>query len=299
MTASLPLKQGFRSVYNNPVLLLIEIVWRWSFGAAALMLLALAVSKFLHSVPITDQELQQLSSMAPPVMAQGIANILVSCGPTLLRLTVTMLPILTLAWILFAAFGRAAVFERLAPQFGNLPLLTNLTLHAWRGMLFLLSLFACGLVIVAAGVAAASFSGGGAPNILLVAGILFPGLLVVAAAWSVGNWYLSVALLFADKDTRARGAIKRAWRFSREYRQEMAQISVVVGALRVVWVCFITIISVAAVIILSGAPAIAALCVTVLTLVYLAVSDWLYLARLCAYAQLVAQGRNTAATVAV
>ncbi len=298
MTANTALKQGFRSVYNNPVLLLIEIVWRWSFGIFALMLLALAASKFLHSVPITDQELQQLSSMAPPVMAEGIANILVSSGPTLLRLVLTTLPILTIAWILFAAFGRAALLDRLGPRFASLPLLTSLALHVWRGILTLFALMASCMVIVAAGMAASYFTAGAAPNFLLVASILFPGLLLVAAVWSLANWYLSVALLFADKDTRSLEAIKRTWRFSREYRPEMVQISVVIGALRVLWVSFITIISVGAVIIFSSAPVFTALCLTVLTLVYFAISDWLYLGRLCAYAQLAAQSRNQLTTAA-
>jgi hypothetical protein len=292
MIAGTALKDGFRSIYYNPLLLLVEIIWRWSFGTFALMLLALVASKFLHSVPITDQEMQQLSSMAPPMMADGMADILVSSGPTLLRLTLTMLPILTVAWIFFATLGRAAVLGRVAPSFARPKLLTNVMLHGWRGMLTLLASVACGMVIVGAGMTGAYLSHSGAPNILGVAGVLFPGLLLVAAIWSVLNWYFSVALLFADNGEGALAAIKHSWHFSREYRGEMAQIAVVIGALRVLWVCFITIISVATVVIFSSAPAVAALCLTVLTLVYLAISDWLYLGRLCAYAQLAAQSRD-------
>src|SRR5436853_902355 len=93
-----PVHEGFRAVALHPGVLVAELVWRWSFGTAALALLVVAVTQFLKTIPISNADLLMVRSGVPLLMADALAHILQGTGPRLLRAAAILLPGIALLW---------------------------------------------------------------------------------------------------------------------------------------------------------------------------------------------------------
>src|SRR5512135_3344493 len=113
MTGSESVRRGFRQVRRRPAVMVAEILWRWSFGAAAGALVAVAVLRFLASLTVTDGDLWALRSAIPQLMADAILHIFEGSGVRLLRLTLVVAPAVSLLWVLAASAGRAATLRAL------------------------------------------------------------------------------------------------------------------------------------------------------------------------------------------
>ncbi len=284
MTPRGALSQGFRSIRQRPLLLLIEIAWRWCFGLFMLAAIALSTAVYLRLFPLSPDDLRALHSMAPPLVAAVLAKILIAGGPLLLRIVSVLVPLLLLSWALLASAGRSAVLARL-PEFSLRPkFATSVALHFWRAVLFFFAVLAILVIIVGAGFAGVALTHRMEPDLRITSAILFPGLLIVGFLWSVANWYLSAAVLFADARKGMKLALAQSYRFSRRNRRELMQSAIAMSAFRLVLLLAITIVSLLVVVPLAGAPAAFVLVLLlVLTLLYFALSDFLSLARLLAY----------------
>src|SRR5262245_21151150 len=108
-----PISQAFRRVLRDPAILLTEIVWRWSFGGIAFLLLFFSILTLLGSVNATPLEMAAWRSNNPTVMAQALANMLGEAGPKLLQTAAWVLPAITLLWIVFGACGRVFTLNRI------------------------------------------------------------------------------------------------------------------------------------------------------------------------------------------
>ena len=113
MTRSGLVRAGFAAAFRRPAVIAAEIVWRWSFGAAAGALVSVAVLRFLNSLTVTDGDLLALRSRIPLLMADAILHIFQGSGPRLLRMTFIVAPAVSALWILAASAGRAATLRAL------------------------------------------------------------------------------------------------------------------------------------------------------------------------------------------
>src|SRR5689334_10285863 len=107
------LRDNLKRVQNEPSILVIEVAWRWLFGAAALALLAFAFVRLQHAVIINSEEEELLSSMSPMLMGQAMATIMARALPIAARLAAMIVPALLILWVIAASVGRAAVLTRL------------------------------------------------------------------------------------------------------------------------------------------------------------------------------------------
>ena len=64
MAAWSPTLEGFRTVFRRPSLPLAEVMWRWSFGAAACVLLGFGFLEYLDTLPVSNIDL--LFAQPPP-----------------------------------------------------------------------------------------------------------------------------------------------------------------------------------------------------------------------------------------
>jgi len=60
---------------------LAEVAWRWSFGAAAFVLIGLGVLEFLDSLPVSPTDMLMLRTGHPLLIAQAIAHIFRETAP--------------------------------------------------------------------------------------------------------------------------------------------------------------------------------------------------------------------------
>ncbi len=287
--------EGFRLVVRNPAILLAELAWRWAFGAAALVLIAVSVYEVERAVTITPADELLLASLQPMLMAEAWAHILRQTYPLLARVSAVLLPCLTAMWIAAATIGRGLttrrMVERLATErqaggeVGRVRWGALVALHAFRAAVGL----AVALGYIGSALLASRFvktdEATGVPNVqvaLMVFLFVFALVLIVAAAI---NWVLVLAPVFAVRDGRRTwDSLREALRMFRTRGSEFTSTATMNGFLRFVAACAATVLGLFPFTMVGVVPvAVVWAGVVLVTLAYFLVSDWLLLARLAAY----------------
>lgn len=295
MTRSDLVRTGFRMVRRRPAVMVAEIMWRWSFGAAAGALVTVAALRFLASLTVTDGELWALRSAIPQLMADAILQIFQGSGPRLLRLTLVLAPAISLLWVLAASAGRAATLRALvqdapASFTRRHDLRSLLAVNFLRASVTLLAIIAMVGSAILAGLAANTTE---EPSILLF-NVVFLGLLfLVSLSWSSLNWYFSLAPLFVVRDNRrALEAVADAVHLVRRRGWDFTVVGTLYGLLKLFAIGVATVLSLLPLAFIAKWPwEITTVLLVIITLGYFAVSDVLYIARLASYLVLAEQER--------
>ena len=313
-----PTLEGFRVMLQEPALGMAEIAWRWSLGAAACLLLTFAFLQYLDTLPVTNADLLLLRSRQPFLISQAIAHIFRGTGLRLVMVLAVTLAALAAGWVLTASFSRAAGLKWLADYFrsseresrlrenfvdigvheeggaqdlqsGSNHLLTprKLSLAALVGLHFLrvaLTL-AAALGCVGATVLAGLASSPKDPQPGLVFLLTVPLLCLVWLFWSVLNWFLSLASVFAVRDGQDTfGAVAAAVRLCRGNLGSVSAVGFWFGLAHLTaFIAATTLVAfpmafagvIPAGMVLGG--------ILLVTLLYFAVVDFLYAGRLAAY----------------
>jgi hypothetical protein len=309
MAAWSPTLEGFRAIFRKPSLSFAEIMWRWSFGAAACVLLGLTFLAYLDTLPVSNADLMMLRTSHPLLVSQAVAHIFQ--GSTLRVLVAGMILFLALAflWIVIASVGRAAtlgpllayIHDRAHPSDGGRNLTSlqaaepppseaviNSHVRSLAGLHFLR---------VALGVAACA----GCVGALILAGFAssrtdpHPGLVLFLVAsmtlliwvlWSTFSWFLAAAPIFVireSKDTFA--ALFETASLFRSRAGSVISVGTWFGAAHL-----ILLIATSSVVTFPLAfarlvpPAVVLTAILLLTLTYFAIVDALYIGRLAGYA---------------
>jgi hypothetical protein len=292
-----PTLAGFRAAFRRHALTFAEIAWRWSAGAAAAGMLAFAFFEYLDSLPVTGTEAFLLRSRQPLLAGQAITHIL---GGSLQRLTLAALVGaigLGVLWIVAASLGRLATVRGLLDYFATtLPEVASDVPELAASRQPLRSLF--GLNFLRAAVTMASLIG--LQGMAIVAGFASPdadprpGLAfllflplagMVCVAWCGLNWSLSLAAVFAVRDGEdALGALSAAVTLCRERAGALAAASTWTGLAHLtVFFGTTTVVSFSLGLIRFAPGRLIVAWIFLVTLAYLAVADWLYMARLAGY----------------
>jgi hypothetical protein len=280
------LREAFREVLLDPGLVLIEVAWRWTFGATALLFVALSVFVLLGGVSVDPRRLQAVASLPPLQLAQTVAATLIALRDAILRVSIVAIFALTVCWVAMSALGRRATLVRPALSPG-----------ASLGICFVLSAVRAGvalgalLVWILVGILA-GLAGGPARGDLRDPGgilrILFPALVIIVAGWSALNWYLSLAPIFSDKYQSGNAATQMAaaaWEFVCSHRDVLLEISLLLGLIRFVIFVAAAMLSFAVSAVITS-PRVLIADLFAIALLYFSAADFLYIVRLVAYAEL-------------
>jgi hypothetical protein len=276
------LRAGFRAVFRQPALILGEIAWRWAFGAAAWTLVVVAVHRVLATVDITQIELLIARRSDIFLIADACARILSQVLPQLARECLVLLPAICVMWIAAATVGRAVTLNALLPESEarNTRLGSLAVLHTARAVFALATIIAFFGAMFLAGNAMPALS----PSAAAVVWFLLAAL--VAFCWSVVNWFLALAPIWIVRDGRtAPQSVADSLDLYRRNPGSYVAVGWWFGWLRVIALAAVV---VAAIVVSAAADSIAAAvagCVA-LTLIYFAVADVLYIARLAAFVAL-------------
>jgi hypothetical protein len=282
VTTAQAVRSGFSAIARAPALALAEIAWRWTYGLAALAILAWAFFRFLNSIAVTDTDLLLLNSMVPVLMAEAMQHIFAGAGAKLAKLAAILLPSLLLLWIPAATAGRAATLRALLPNDAR-GWRALLGLHVLRAGLWLLTNLALVGALLLAGYAAVWLGTPDDPSLFL---LVFLGLaLLISLISSTVWWYLALAPLLAWADgLNTFAAVVAAQRFARRNSGVVSGVSLLFGVLRFIAMLAVTVLSLMALPFVDGpARAVAVTALIVFTLGYFAAADALYIARLAAY----------------
>ncbi len=288
MSTFSPIAAGFRTVAKRPGLLARELAWRWMWGGTALALVWFTFREYLSSLTVTDTDLLLLRSGQPFLVARAIAAIFRGSGERLESALLLEVVASAVLWVVLATLGRGIIARRLRnPQanasFSASALATMLKLQSLRAALFLAfatATYGCGLLL-----AHLLPEANGLVWFVLYANVF----LLLSAAWSFLNWLLSLATLFAGNAGLA-GALSLAIDLWRDRRSAIVAAGIVFGLLH-----FAAIVALNTAFwlplgfaqVLPAQPVLVAM--GFVLLLYCAVVDFLQLARLAAYADMVAQ----------
>jgi hypothetical protein len=287
-----PTLEGFRAMFRRPSLGMAEIAWRWSFGGAAGLLLTFSFLEYLDTLRVSTSDLFLLRSRQPFLISQAIAHIFRGSAPRMVAATILLASALAIAWIWIGSFGRAATVRAIVSYFKELGADRPERPAGWG----LRSLVGLNFFRVGATLAAAV----GWLGALLLAGFASPKadpspgsamlifltmVMLVGMAWSVVNWFLSLAAVFAVGDGHDTfGAISAAVDLCRVRTGSVLAAGTWFGLAHLV--AFFVASSLVAFplafarvlpagVVLGG--------VLLVTLLYFAVADFLYVGRLAAY----------------
>lgn len=276
-----------------PSIGLAEIAWRWSIGLAGAFLVAVSAVEFLDTLPVSNADIFLFKTRQPFLISQAMSHILRGSAPravfTLFFLSVAM----AFAWIVVGAFGRAATLNAtvyrlrstLAADEKSVAPKTRLRslfgLNFVRAGAFLAAIIGCLGALLLAGAASPDKD----PSLGSAFAIFLLILLLIASALVMLNWLLSLASVFAcleGADTFK--ALDYAVVLCRERFGAVLAASSWFGLAHLV-VFFVGTSAVGLPLAFSGLlpPAVVIGGVLLVTLLYFAIVDFLYIGRLAAY----------------
>jgi len=298
MSRSSPTLEGFRAIFRRPSFGLAEIAWRWSFGAAAGLLLVFAFVEYLDTLPVSNGDLLLLRTSQPLLISRAVLHIFRGSAFRVVETAVVLVLTLGAAWILVASLARAATLEALLAHFRQAGVSTpeHKQKKSWRlRSLCGLNFFRLGATLAATvGCLAAVLLGRAASNpadpapgsVLL---IILTVTMLVWLAWSTLNWFLSLAAIFVIADGHDTfGAITAAVDLCQTRPGSVCAAGTWFGLAHIT--AFVVASSVVAFplgfaavlpagVVLGG--------VLLVTLIYFAITDFLYIGRLAAYLAIV------------
>jgi len=299
-----PTLEGFRATFHQPALSTAEIAWRWSFGTAVSLLLILSFLVYLDTLPVTNTDLFFLRSRHPFLISQAIAHIMRGSALRFVLAGAVLFATLAAAWIVASAFGRAVTVKWLVDYFGSRwrewapgaePSLRSdeqrwdfrslLGLSVLRVSVMMAAVIAClGASIVAGFVSSAKHPRPGLAFLLFI-----PLVCLVWLSWSALNWFFSLASVFVVRDGQdAFGGVAAAVKIFRERMGPIVAVSCWFGLAHLTAFSLATTV-VAFPLSLAGIVPVGVtlIGVALVTLLYFAVVDWLYAARLAGYVAII------------
>jgi hypothetical protein len=287
-----PITQGLRAVTRDPAIFLVEILWRWSFAVLACMLVAGVGLMLLGPLHVGKAWDTAWSSRDPQRIGQFLVVIILLLGTKLIIVAIAVPLAIALLWGILAALGRFVTVKRLRSGLTSLRFRTVFALQLLRG---LVSWFALILLFATTLGEALIATRGTQPDLVLYYLMVMPSVVLIGVSWLILNWYLSLAAIFGREGQSLRGAFRQARQTVRQQRSDFAGTGFVFLLFRTV----ILLIALAICGLTSGmagtAPQSYFVLLVVVSLVYFAVADFLYMARMAAYLALAAAHVDPAA----
>jgi hypothetical protein len=305
-----PTVEGFRAAFRRPSLTFAEIAWRWTVGGIGWALLLFWLIEYLDSLPVSNSDATLLRTRHPALVGRAISHIL--SGSTERAVLGALLAALAIAflWIVVGSIGRAATVralleyfrkdarqetrpeapeqsspersssERSAPE-RSAPFRSLLGLNFLRVAVALAAMLALlGAAILASFV---STEANPRPGLAFILFLPLAGLICVA--WPMLNWLLSLASIFAVRDGEDwLGSLLTAGAFFRERTGPVLAVSTWTGLAHLIAFSVASTAVSMPLAFLQVAPwRLVMIGAILVTLAYLAVADWLYMARLAGY----------------
>jgi hypothetical protein len=292
-----PTLEGFRAAFRRPSLTFTEVAWRWTLGAVVWGLFLFSFVEYLGSLPVTNGDAALLRTRQPLLVGRAFAHILRgSLNRAGLAALLAALA-LSLLWIVAASVGRAVTVRALLDYFRG-RFATNISaeragtmkarpLRALIGLSFLRVALALTALLAFAGAAIlvrfASPDAHPQPGLAFILFLPLAGLICIA--WPMLNWLLSLACLFAVRDSDdVLSALSAAVTFSRERSGRVLAVSTWSGLAHLVAFSIATTAASFPLAFIRVAPTrLIVTAVILVTLAYFVCVDWLYMARLAGY----------------
>jgi hypothetical protein len=300
MSAASPTIEGFRVAFRRPSLTFAEIAWRWVPGSTAVILFFFYLVEYFGTLPVTRADSVLLSTRQPALIARAFAHIFQGSLNRAVLAALVLAVGVSVLWIIAASLGRFATVGALLTYFHSAAaddLLANtdgsgkprpigalIGLNFLRVALMLAILLALGGTAILSGLV--SSEAHPRPGLAVALFVPLAGC-VAMAGWAL-NWWLSLAAVFAVRDDEdALGALSGAVGFVRDRSGSVLAVSTWTGLAHLVAFSMATTAASLPLAVIQVAPSRLVIAgILLLTLAYLVVVDWLYMARLAGFVYL-------------
>src|ERR1700749_2005140 len=85
MTRPSPTRDGFRAMFAQPYVGIIEILWRWTFGAIFWLLAIFCFAEYLRSLPVSKEQLFLIGSGQSLLALKALQQIFQGSAPRLVK----------------------------------------------------------------------------------------------------------------------------------------------------------------------------------------------------------------------
>jgi hypothetical protein len=280
-----PITQGLRQVAHDPVIFLVEILWRWSFALLACLLVVAVGSILLGPLHIGPSWDTALRSRDPQRIGSLLVVVLLRLGTKAIMAAIAIPIAIALLWAILSALGRFATIKRLRTGLTSLRFRSTLALQFLRAFV---AWFSFALLFAATFGEALIASRGPKPDLLLYYLMVMPSVVLISALWLTVNWYLSLAALFGREAQSFRGAFRQARQTVRLQRSDFAGTGFVFMLFRTIALVVATAICGLFSGMAGSSPQAYFVLLIMVSLAYFAVADFLYMSRMAAYLALAA-----------
>jgi len=233
--------------WNRPSLTALEVAWRWSFGAPALVLVLYKVLQVLRTATGGTFDPARLGldkvllgdpvgalSADPMGAAAKFATAISLVLPGMEHFAVWLVPLLLVGWVVQSSVGRTTVLRRIDPamhvRLGTVMVLQAIRLTVLSGVIwvwFELVGWSSRTAILQPIAQKAE------PNLVLYCGLVIVISLAMFTAWALVSWVLAIAPLLAMLRDLGVGASLRAAVGLGKVRGRLAEINLVLGIVKI------------------------------------------------------------------
>jgi hypothetical protein len=217
-------------VFDRPWLTVVEVAWRWLFGAGFLVGCWFEAQKILAKLPLESTGLTTIDPENPWVAVEQLGNAWALYEPHLLAALHRLLPLAALVWVVSSGLGRSFLFRLLEPRLRFRPIAAITLQAAWLGLF----LAVCwGWFRSIQWVSSVTITAGGEPDLVgYSVGVIFLSL-GFFTAWAVVSWPLSIApLLMLLEDRSPLSALGESFRLGKAFTSKLIEINLVMGIVK-------------------------------------------------------------------
>ncbi len=220
--------------WQRPSLTALEVLWRWSFGIPALLLLRYEALRILAVAPVDFSALNRMTVTDPLGASQTLAQAAAVLLPPACQVARWMVPLLLAAWIVLSSLGRTVVLRRADSRLHSRPW-TLMILQAIRAVALAGSFavwFLC-LQWAAETTVTGPLSRGGDANLVGYFALAIVATLGLFTLWAVVSWVLSIAPLLAMlRNLGALASLRAAFRLG-QLKAKLVEINLVMGIVKI------------------------------------------------------------------
>lgn len=218
-------------VMRRPLLIALEVSWRWLFGVPLLFVCWTQAQQILAALPPETTGITGLSIANPWVSSVKLAAAWDMYRPPVFAVLVWLAPAAALAWIVLSAIGRNLVLRRMEPRAPFRPVAMMAVQAAWLGLLAL----TCWAWYASISWAAATHIGNGAEPDLIgyTIWVIFLSL-GFFTLWGIINWSVAIVpMLLLLEDRSVAAALRDSLRLGRPFSSKLVEINLVMSIVKV------------------------------------------------------------------
>jgi hypothetical protein len=217
-------------VIARPSLTVLEVAWRWLFGAPLAVVCWIQARQILAELPPETTGLNTLEPGNPWVSSIKLAAAWDSYRPHILGMLHWLAPLAAIAWIVLSALGRNLVLRRMEPRLPFRPVALISLQAAWLAALVLTG---WGWFRSVGWAAATHIGTGEEPDLVGYTMWVIFLTLGFFTLWALVSWVVTIApMLVLLEDCSPATALVRSLKLGKPFTSKLVEINLVMGIVK-------------------------------------------------------------------